>query len=320
MKDKKTDTVARVIALVQKKVDKLFHDERDNGYVALQFPEGRRILAVKSTKFKGWIKAEYFQLEGKGLSSEHTKSVRETLEGIAMHQGKKIQLHIRSAHVGNVIWIDLDGIRAVRVEAGSWQVVERPPILFRSHTQQRALPIPKQQGNLKDVLGFVNLQSKQTQLLFLCYLVSAQVPTIQAPLLAISGPMGSAKSTLARIAKSLVDPTRPELVGSINMKEWAVIASLYRMLVFDNVSKVPPYLADALCRGVTGEGESRRKLFTDEDTVFFEFMLALAITSINPVASKSDLLDRCLLVELESIGAGDRREQVDLLQRWEEAR
>ena len=55
--------------------------------------------------------------------------------------------------------------------------------------------------------------------------------------------------------------------------------------------------SDAFCRISTGAGYSKRKLYTDHDTVEFEVARPQIITAIVDVAAAPDLLDRSLLLQ-----------------------
>ena len=72
-------------------------------------------------------------------------------------------------------------------------------------------------------------------------------------------------------------------------------------MAYDNLSFVPSWLSDALCRLSTGGGFATRELYTDQDEIIFDAMRPVMLTSIEEVATRSDLLDRCLIVWLPSI-------------------
>lgn len=61
---------------------------------------------------------------------------------------------------------------------------------------------------------------------------------------------------------------------------------------------------------VTGEGFSKRQLFSDDDDVIYNFKRCIALNGVNVVATKTDLLDRCLLFELERISTETRKEEL----------
>ena len=99
--------------------------------------------------------------------------------------------------------------------------------------------------------------------------------------------------------------------GVRDLAEFAQAAFQNRVLFFDNFTSLPQWLSDALCRTVTGEGYSKRTLYTDEDTTVFEYMRAIGLSGINLVASRADLLDRSIILALDPIPPERRREERD---------
>jgi hypothetical protein len=76
---------------------------------------------------------------------------------------------------------------------------------------------------------------------------------------------------------------------------------------FDNKSVIKEWVSDQLCRGVTGTGFSKRKLYSDDDDIICQFMRGIGFNGINLAASKADLLDRGIIVELAFIDEKHRR-------------
>jgi hypothetical protein len=71
--------------------------------------------------------------------------------------------------------------------------------------------------------------------------------------------------------------------------------------VFDNISKIPEWWSDALCKTVTGDAFTRRKLYSDRELSVVTFRRVIAITTIDAGALRGDLGDRLVLVDLETI-------------------
>jgi hypothetical protein len=84
---------------------------------------------------------------------------------------------------------------------------------------------------------------------------------------------------------------------------------------FDNLSYITDWMSDAFCRAVTGDSFSKRKLYTDNDDIFYTFMRCIGFSGVNLAASKSDLLDRGLIIELERINS-DRQRKIKKI--WKE--
>ncbi len=86
-----------------------------------------------------------------------------------------------------------------------------PPVKFRRTRGMLPLPVPVSGGNLADLRPFVNIASDADWILLSAWLVATLRPTGPYPVLVLHGEQGSAKSTLARVLRLLVDPNRAAL-------------------------------------------------------------------------------------------------------------
>lgn len=152
----------------------------------------------------------------------------------------------------------------------------------------------------------------------LVFLVSCFISDFPHPVLAIYGQQGSAKSGLCRILKKLIDPSFLEtphfpqdLPGFIQLLDhhWA--------LFFDNISTLPHWMSDTLCKAVTGDGFTKRKLFTNDKDVIYAFMRCIGINGINQVINKPDLLERSILIELSRISEIERKPEKLIWEQFE---
>jgi len=299
----------------------LFHDERCEPYAAVEVPEGRTILPLDSKKFVRLLSYWTWKTTGNAAPSEVLTSVRQILGGIARYEKPKHPLHVRCARFDEAIWLDLDGFRAVRVTPGKWEIIDKTPILFRWFPHQKPLPEPIPGGDPKLVLRFLNLRDRDAEVLFLAYLVVGLVPDIPVVALVVHGIQGSAKTTLLKVVKRQIDPSAVEVRGGVrDLTEFAQAAWQNRVLFFDNLSRVPGWLSDALCRTVTGEGWSKRTLYTDEDSTVFEYRRMVGLAGINLVADQPDLLDRSIILPLESIPRERRKEERTFWSDFDQAR
>src|SRR5437868_13535290 len=95
--------------------------------------------------------------------------------------------------------------------------------------------------------------------------IAAFRPTGPYPILMLQGEQGTAKSTTTRILRSLIDPNvSPLRTVPRNERDLMIAATNSWAQCFDNLSHIPLWFADALCRLATGGGFATRKLRTDE--------------------------------------------------------
>ena len=92
------------------------------------------------------------------------------------------------------------------------------------------------------------------------------------------------------------------------------------LLMFDNLSWLPKWLSDALCRLSTGGGFSTRQLYTDLDETLIDVQQPVLINGITGVAVRGDLLDRTISLELPAIHAGKRKPEKQFWEDFEQVR
>jgi hypothetical protein len=92
------------------------------------------------------------------------------------------------------------------------------------------------------------------------------------------------------------------------------------VLAFDNLSGLPNWLSDALCRLATGGSFAVRQLYTDDEEVLFEAARPILLNGIEEVVSRPDLGDRAIFLMLPPIGEAQRRPEIELWREFEIAR
>jgi hypothetical protein len=127
------------------------------------------------------------------------------------------------------------------------------------------------------------------------------------------GHQGSAKSTLMESIKTLIDPSViTTLTFPRDKNELIQQMSHNYMTIYDNVSALPKWISDEICRAVTGSGSSKRVLYTDDDDFIYNLKRSVGINGINLAATSPDLLDRGLNFELKRIEDKDNRKLEDV--------
>ena len=92
------------------------------------------------------------------------------------------------------------------------------------------------------------------------------------------------------------------------------------VLAFDNVSGLPTWISDTLCRLATGGGFAVRQLFTDQDEVLFDAARPVILNGIEDIVTRPDLADRALFLTLEPIPEDARRLEAELWAAFEAER
>jgi hypothetical protein len=157
----------------------------------------------------------------------------------------------------------------------------------------------------------VNLSEPDFRLL-VGWMAAALAPEGPYPILAIHGEQGSAKSTLARIVRLLVDPqVSPVLAQPRSTRDLMVTAFSGWLLVFDNISAVPDWFSDGLCRLATGGGFAGRALYSDGERSVIHAQRPVILNGIDEFVRRDDLADRSVFLHLAPISPTDRRAEVE---------
>ena len=159
---------------------------------------------------------------------------------------------------------------------GGWTFEANPPVLFRRYVNLKALPDPEAGGSLEVLDELVNLKSERDRRLFKAYLVTLPLEHVGRPIFNASGAMGSGKTTIRRLVKRLLDPTAPETVR-FDPRDFLQKAMHAYIVMLDNQNTIPEWAADTLCRLVTGEADSKRRLYTDDEDLIIELTPGRAV-------------------------------------------
>ena len=192
-----------------------------------------------------------------------------------------------------------------REHAFAWKIKQSKDIIFTRYNQRpQVYPYSDYDSNVFDqfIQQLTNVKNhKKSDLLLKVYIVSLFIPDIPHPILALHGEKGAAKTTIMRYIKMLVDPSKPELLTiNKNQPEFVQQLNHYYVAYYDNIKTIPFWLSDEACKAVTGVGNTKRKLYSDDDIVY-EYKRCLGFNGINIALTEPDALDRTILIEVERI-------------------
>ena len=183
------------------------------------------------------------------------------IEARAIHRGPCHQPFIRVGGHGGAVYVDLgaEDWRAIKVTASGWEIVDRPPIKFVRSPSSRPLPVPERGESIDTLRGVINWGCEEDFKMIAAWLVGTYNPAGPYPVLMVGGEQGSAKSSLARALRGLADPNvAPIRTVPANEKDLVIDAWNSRVLSYDNLPGLPPWLSDGLCRLSTGGGLAAR--------------------------------------------------------------
>ena len=190
---------------------------------------------------------------------------------------------------------------AVKICTSGWQVVDRPDVQFKRPEGHLSLPVPSRDGSIELLRKFVNVSDQDFRLV-VAWLTAALRPVGPYPILSIHGEQGSAKSTLARVLRMLIDPREcPLLAEPASTRDLMITALNEWLLAFDNITAIPDWLSDSLCRLVFGGGFAGRAMFSDNERFVIHAQRPVILNGIEDFVRKSDLVDRTVFLHLPAI-------------------
>ena len=169
------------------------------------------------------------------------------------------------------------------------------------------LPIPSRGGAIDLLRPYVNLADSDFRLLIV-WMAAALRPVGPYPVLVLSGQQGSAKSTLARIVRRLIDPqAAPLLAQPRNTRELMVSAVSGWLLAYDNMAAIPQWMSDGLCMLATGGAMSSNTSFTRGERSVIHVERPVILNGIVEFVTQDDLADRAIFLSLRPIVPTSRR-------------
>lgn len=278
-----------------------------------------RMLRGGKTGLRAELARAYFEAHERAAPQAALSDALLVLEG-KCRDAQPDSVYLRVAERGGVSYIDLGDQDAtiIRVTGDGWSVEQFPPVLFQRTRLTGALPIPIQGGELSPLWGVVNVAESDRPLV-LAWLVHALISLdTPHPILSLFAEQGSGKSSATRILAELVDPSPvPLRKPPKDADGWVTAASGSWVVAIDNLSSIPPWLSDSMCRAVTGDGDVRRALYTDGELAVFAFRRCLLVNGIDLGAMRGDYAERSLVANLERIHPDARRAEAELTAYWD---
>ena len=286
-------------------------------------------VPIKSERFEDWIGALYYNHQKEQghnliLSKEGIGRVQSVLSFEAHNKDVKT-LHVRVAAFvdtdsknldENTVFYDLcnKSWEVVKITRHGWTIEQNyDQVLFKRFAimNPQVYPLKDYPPDIMD--QFIRLTNvyddEDNKLLAEVYLISLfLLANLPKPMMIPHGIHGSGKSTFQEFIKLVVDPSAALTTAfPTNLTELVQILSHSYLTFFDNVSEISQISSDQLCRAVTGSGFTKRGLYTNDDDFIYNMKRAVGYNGINVAATRADLLDRILNIQLKPIDKRQRR-------------
>lgn len=284
-------------------------------YATIRVDDHWENVRIHNPGFRRWLVGQYMEIYHNTPTDRALKSALEVLEYKAI-KGSIHEVHLRIARHEDRIYWDLGNAKweVIEITAQGWRVIERPPVKFRRTTNTAELPHPVAGGSLEELQQLLKSPDEYWILIkgWLLDCLKGKKPYL---ILAVSGEHGTAKSTLLRCLRQIIDPLQKAELSSLPREErdLGVDGESEYCLVYDNVSYLSPWLSDAPCRVSTGAGIKTRKLYSNDEQMVFGFARPIALNGIPDFAENQDLLSRSLVIGQPTISDTERKSEDEMV-------
>lgn len=282
-----------------------------------------RLLRAGTPSLSAELADLYWDATGRAAPAQARADALAVLEGKA-RRSDPVDTHLRSARNGDALWLDLGDVtgQVVRLDSSGWRVVKTGvPVRFRRSALTGVMPVPADGGDLDGLWRFCNVRVVDRPLVVAWLVAALMCPDVPVPAVALLGEQGTGKSSASRSLVQLVDPSpAPLRKPPRGPEEWINAAIGSRVVGLDNLSAMPDWLSDSLCRAVTGDADVRRALYTDGSQAVFALRRALVLNGIDLGALRGDLAERTLTVTLDRIDPKSRVTEAEMAREWEACR
>jgi hypothetical protein len=322
---------ADILIELSAQADELFHAPDGTGYATIPVDDHRETWPIRSKGFRRWLARGFFTETSSAPNSEALQSALNVIEARAHFDGPQRLVHVRvGAHEGR-LYLDLADARwrAVEITSTGWRIIDNPPVRFRRAAGMLPLPEPVHGGKIGELRSFLNVKNGKGDedvendkddkddndkggdkdfVLAVSFILAALRDRGPYPLLDLFGEHGAAKSTFTAVLRKLIDPNSAALRALPREdRDLFIAASNAHLLAFDNVSKMPDWISDTLCRLATGGGFATRQLYSDQDEALFDAMRPIILNGIEDIIGRPDLADRSIFLNLTNIPDDKRK-------------
>jgi hypothetical protein len=316
----KQSQATKLVSIAEKENVELWHTPDFDPYLTFDAGGHKENWPVSSRAIKRLLSSGYYQTYNTVPNAQALQDALSVLAGKAVFEGQEYPLYTRVAEVNGVVYLDLanEQWQAVAVAKDGWQLVDKPGVKFRRSRGMLSLPVPIRGWELCMLRQFINVVSDDDWAILFGWMVSSMRGKGPFAVLGIAGEQGSAKSTATRVCRSLIDPSSAPLRSQPKeIRDLMIMASNSWVIALDNLSHLPLWLSDALCRLSTGGGLSTRELYSDADEVVFQVTRPIILNGIEDTVERGDLRDRLVNLTLPVIDADRRVTEQDFWERFD---
>lgn len=316
-------TQADVVLEMAQREAEVFRNSSDDFFATVGRGDGRLTYPLNSQAFRSWLSAQHFRETGRAASSSAAiQTTLDTLRGIALDTEPR-EVSTRVAATRDAIYYDLGDAtgRAVEIKPEGWHIVAASPVAFVRPRGMLPQVEPQRGGKVESLRQVLNIAGDDDFALVTAWMLSFFQPTGARPHLGFIGEQGTAKTGTTTFLRTVLDPNKaPTRKEPKEPRDFMIGAKNNALVAYDNLSRLPAWLSDCLCCLATGAGFATRANYTDDEEIIFSLRRPAIFNAIHEVATRPDLLDRVLLLELPILTEEKRKQESELDASFERVR
>lgn len=290
----------------------LFKDENSNSYFSRVIDATSQVVQIPSEELFHTI-ASILNESNQKPSKTLVNSLIEELKMHAMNVKDIEKVSFRYViYKGNLYIYKGEGDLLIKISKKGVKYVKNPEIKIVHSKHRGTLACQKEiTANFELFLElfwkYVPIKNKQNQLLLLAYMIIACLPDSSYPILLITGPSGSAKSSTTRVIKSVIDPSSFELSAPLtSITDIKLAAAHNHLLAFDNNGDIfSSELQNLLCQLSTGAKIFDRKFYTNGEVIIIKLNRPVIFNGLQSPFSQDDVISRVLHIRLRPLTPAD---------------
>lgn len=275
---------------------------------------------VSGPEFEREIRKVFAMTGDEAPATTSVNMFREAFENMAL-DGPVHEVVVRKGFTEGRLVYDLGDSRGrvIVMDSDGWHLHDSSPVRFFRPSGYLEQVVPQAGGSLDLLRKYVRVEKDEDWQLLKAWLLGCFNPVESYPMLLINGPQGSSKSSTTAVLRKLVDPHQtvafqpPKTDRDLR----AFVCSSF-IVAFDNVSTLPYWLSDDLCRIATGSSAlTTRTLHTTAELTSIKAVRPVILNGIPDFVERGDLMDRCVQITLAPIPEGERKVESELWAEFE---
>ncbi len=264
---------------------------------------GKEDVSISNSKYISIIASRYRKRCGNVISAAPIKNCIRSFQGDIVGQCKIVKNPNRLIKTpDNELWIDAGN------KADAYYVISEKGFslklkaykYFYKHSEKNIIPLPDwDNGDVGRIFKYCRIPENMKNI-FVAYIVSLFITDIEHPCLVLTGEQGSGKSTMSTFIKALVDPVgdnSPSLFPN-NPADLALAFQNNYLMAFDNQRTLSKKQSDMFCAIITHAKDPRRKLYTDNEMIYYDLCQPIILNGIYDVVKEPDMLSRSIVMNI----------------------